>query len=109
MMMQMLILLRNPDEPVTAENIDKLVQCELLRGNPSENMLRVLQVKLSFLISSKLLYPTPTYPRTRSKNKTLQEGLKTGIKYQVSTYFSFYCCRCMCHKFLQILSFTYDS
>jgi len=89
MIMQMLILLRNPDEPVTAENIDKLVQCELLRGSPSENMLRVLQVKLSFLISSKLLYPTPTYPRTRSKNKTLQEGLKTGIKYQVSTYFSF--------------------
>jgi hypothetical protein len=89
MIMQMLILLRNPDEPVTAENIDKLVQCELLRGSPSENMLRVLQVKLSFLISSKLLYPTPTYPRTRSKNKTLQEGLKTGIKYQVSAYFSF--------------------
>jgi hypothetical protein len=89
MMVQMLILLRNPDEPVTAENIDKLVQCELLRGNPSENMLRVLQVKLSFLISSKLLYPTPTYPRTRSKHKTLQEGSKTGFKYQVSTYFSF--------------------
>jgi hypothetical protein len=99
MMMQMLILLRNPDEPVTAENIDKLVQCELLRGNPSENMLRVLQVKLSFLISSKLLY----------KVKKQNPARRFEDWYQVSTYFSFYCCRCMCHKFLQILSFTYDS
>jgi hypothetical protein len=39
-----LILLRDPAETVTAEDIGKKVQCQVLRGSPSDSMLRVLQV-----------------------------------------------------------------
>lgn len=42
--MQVLIFLREPGEPVNAKNIDKMIQCTLLKGCPSDSMLRVLQV-----------------------------------------------------------------
>lgn len=43
--LQVLVLLRDPGVPISMENIDKAVQCQLLHGSPSENLLRILQVR----------------------------------------------------------------